>query len=271
MPIDVDADVVVFSREKFHKLAEQVIGLSFDAHNEYGRLLDEVIYKNVLQQKCEAAGIVPARTEVKIQVSYQDFTKSYYMDLLCANGLMVEAKATESLTNIHELQALQYLLLCEMKHGLLINLRPGSVEKRFVSTTLNLNERRRYTVNDSRWHNANPPSQKLRELFLELLDDWGAFLQRSLYREALIHFFGGPDVALNRVPIYGSAGVVGSHEMFVLTADTAVAITTLKGNQDPFQQHLQRLLNHTKLARVQWINVHRHSVAFRTLDRRQAA
>ena len=226
MPINVDSPIAIFSQ--FHELAERIIGIAFRTHNRFGRLLDEAIYKNAIRAECEAAGITPVRQEVEIKVCHEDFAKSYFMDLLCADGLMVEAKTADALTPMHEAQALHYLLLTEMRHGLLINLRPGKVAKRYVSTTLDMNERRRYTIHDSNWIAVNNESQRLRDIYLKLIDDWGAFLHKSLYREALIHFFGGPHAALHKIPIYQGSVVLGTQETFLITKDTAVAMTTLK-------------------------------------------
>lgn len=116
------------------------------------------------------------------------------MDLLFASGLMVEAKTVDALNNAHQAQALQYLMLTGMQHGLLINLRREKVEKQFVSTTLDLAERRRVVVHSSDWQPVNESSCRLHQICLELLADWGAFLSVALYREAIVHFFGGPSV-----------------------------------------------------------------------------
>ena len=164
--------------------------------------MDEEIYKQAIRRRCEVAGIVPARREVEIKVHFKDFRKSYFMDLLFSGGLIVEAKTVESLNNAHQAQTLHYLLLAGFRHGLLINLRSSEVKKRYVSTTLDWAERRRFVVHDSAWKAMNDASPRLRRIFVELLADWGAFLQSSLYREAIVHFFGGPSVALRRIPIY---------------------------------------------------------------------
>ncbi len=174
MPIVVDSEVVVFTKDEFHTLAERVIGIVFGVHNDFGRLMNEDIYKQIIRRRCEAAGIDPVRREVEITVSYHDFQKSFYMDLFLAHGLMVETKTVEQLTSAHEAQALHYLLLSGMRHGLLMNLRPGKVEKRFVSTSLDLAERRRVRVQDAEWNPVNEPSRRMREILVELLNDWGA-------------------------------------------------------------------------------------------------
>ena len=119
MPIHVDAEIRVFSEVEFHRLAEKVIGIAFDVHNEFGRLLTEDVYKPIIRHRAEAVGIVPVQREVEIQVRHRDFEKSYFFDLLFAHGLMVEGKTVENLAKSHHAQALHYLLLTGMKHGLL--------------------------------------------------------------------------------------------------------------------------------------------------------
>lgn len=265
MPIVIDSEILVFTKDQFHTLAERVIGIVFGIHNDFGRLMNEDIYKQILRRRCEAAGIEPVRREVEITVSYQDFQKSFYMDLLLAHGLMVETKTVEQLTSAHEAQALHYLFLSGMRHGLLMNLRPGKVEKRFVSTSLDLAERRRVRVQDAEWNPVNEPSRRMREILVELLNDWGAFLQTSLYRDALVHFLGGKDVVLKNITIYDNGQIVGTHEVLLVAEDTLLAMTSLKDGKDSMSSHLLRFLDHTKLETIQWINLHNHEIELRTI------
>ena len=266
MPIEIDSEIRIISEEEFHALAHRVMGVVFDVHNDFGRMMEETIYQQAIRRRCELAGIVPARREVEIKVRHSEFQKSYFIDLLCACGLMVEMKTVEALSNAHHAQTLHYLLLTEMRHGLLINLRPGEVKKRYVSTTLESAERRRFVVHDTDWQAVNDSSQRLRGIFLELLADWGAFLQTLLYREAIIHFSGGPSVALQRITVYDGNAALATHEVCLIADDTALALTALKDGKVEMMDHLQRFLGHTKLARFQWINMNNHDIEFRTLE-----
>src|SRR5690349_13834064 len=101
MPVELDSEIRLLSRDEFHDLAHRILGIVFEVHNELGRLMDESIYKRAIALKCEAAGIRPARQEVRVMVRFGDFEKLYSMDLLFAHGLMVEAKTVESLTKGH--------------------------------------------------------------------------------------------------------------------------------------------------------------------------
>ena len=97
MPIEVDSEIRIFSEEEFHTLAHRIMGVVFDVHNDFGRLMEEETYQQAIRRRCELAGIVPARREVEIKVRYKDFQKSYFMDLLFARGLLVESKTVEAL------------------------------------------------------------------------------------------------------------------------------------------------------------------------------
>lgn len=187
------------------------------------------------------------------------------MDLLFALGLMVELKTVEALTKAHFSQTLHYLMLTGMSHGLLLNLRQERVTHQFVSTTLDLAERRRFTIHDRNWRPVNEPSRWLRETIARLLADWGAFLQVALYREAIIHILGGPAVALRRIAIFDGDQSLGSEEVCLLCDDTALAFTALTDGQGRMRDHLRRFLSHTRLACIQWINLSHHDVEFETL------
>jgi hypothetical protein len=146
-------------------------------------------------------------------------------------------------------------------------MRLDDVKKRYISATLDSAERRRIVVCDDEWRPVNESSQQLRRIFLELLADWGAFLQTWLYREAIIHFFGGSSVVLRRVTIYDSNTALGTHEMCLIAEDTALALTAIKDGRAQMKDHLQRCLAHTKLTCIQWINMDNHNIEFQTLER----
>ena len=95
MPIEVDSEILVLSEDEFHSLAHQVMGIAFRLHQDFGRLMNEEIYKQAIRRRCEEVGIVPARREVEIKVRYGDFEKSYFMDLLFALGLRINGRSED--------------------------------------------------------------------------------------------------------------------------------------------------------------------------------
>ena len=82
MPIEVSTEIRACDQEEFHALDRRIMGVVFAVHNEFGRLLEEDLYKREIAARCVAMGIQPVEREVWIRVSHQSFTKDYYLDLL---------------------------------------------------------------------------------------------------------------------------------------------------------------------------------------------
>ncbi len=267
MPIEVESEIRIFGHDEFHTLAHQVLGIAFDIQNELGRLLNESIYATAIRHRCSEAGIFPAEQEVKITLSHAGFVKHYFMDLLFAFGLMVETKAVETLSKPHLAQAIHYLMLTGMKHGLLVNMRSERVTHQFVSTTLTLAERRQFTIHEADWKPINESSRWLKEAVAGILADWGAFLEVSVYRDAVIHFLGGTDAAFHKVPVFDGSHAVGVEDVCLICDGTALAFTAKTDDPLKMRDHLQRLLDHTQLACIQWMNFNRRDITFETLLR----
>jgi GxxExxY protein len=267
MPITVAAEIRVFDQDEFHAVDRRIMAVVFQVHNEFGRLLDEELFKREIATRCAAAGIEPVEREVRIRVSHQDFIKDYSMDLLFAEGVMLEVKTAGALAPAHRNQSLNYLFLTGMNHARLVNLRTESVEREFVSTHLTPELRRRFTVEEHGWQVVNEKSRWLIAKLTALLTDWGAFLDGALYRDALIHFLGGQAVVSQPVAIFSGSECLGTQKLNLLDDQTAFALTTLHSGYKPTQDHLERLLLHTHLEHVQWINLNRHQLELATLSK----
>ncbi len=265
MPIEVSARIQVYEQEEFHALDRRIMGVVFEVHNEFGRLMDEELYKCEIAARCVANGVEPAEREVRIRVSHDDFIKDYFMDLLFCHGFMLEAKVVERLVAAHRGQALNYLLLAGLKHGRLINLRTERAQHEFVSTTLTPEERRRFSVEEGDWVELNVESRQLKARTIALLEDWGAFLDVNLYREALVHFLGGAASVCKAVEVFSGSRRVGAQNLNLLNEDTAFALTTKQEGAGAMRDHLGRLLEHTRLKAIQWVNLNRHRAEFTTL------
>ncbi len=243
------------------------MGVVFEVHNESGRLLDEELFKREIAARCAAIGVQPVEREVRIRVTHQDFVKDYFMDLLSGHGAMLEAKAAEVPAPAHRNQSLNYLFLAGMNHARLVNLRTEWVQHEFVSTRLTPELRHRFKVVDQDWRPVNEKGQWLHSRLIALLNDWGAFLDGALYRDALVHFLGGPALVNQAVEVFSGSRRLGTQKLNLLDAQTAFALTTLQSDSQPMRDHLERLLHHTGLEHVQWVNLNRHHIEFITLSK----
>jgi len=203
--------------------------------------------------------------EVRIRLTDGSFWKDYFMDLLLADGLMVETKAAECLVPAHHGQTLNYLLLTGMQHGLLINFRNHRVEHRFVSTKLTPAKRRQFHTHTSRWKSTDSKAAWLHDRMLRFLNDWGAFLDVSLYRDAMIHFLGGPDLAIGEVDVMSESRLLGTQDLPLVGDNAALSISAVLTNPEEYEFHLSRFLHHTHLDHIHWINLNHHDITFTTL------
>ena len=264
MPIQVDTPIKVFNQEEYHALNHRVLRIVFDVQNDFGRFLDEELAKREIAARCHEMGIVTVEREVRIRVTHERFVKDYFMDLLLASGLMLEAKARDGTAPAHRAQTLNYLLLAGMQHGTLVNLRPARVEHEFVSTRLTPERRRQFSVADSKWKKTNPESAFLKQKMLDLLQDWGAFLEVALYRDALTFFLGGAATVQQPVEVFRGTRSLGVQTLHLLAADTAFALSAVTDEPAQFGAHLDRFLRHTHLRYLQWINLNHHVIEFQT-------
>jgi GxxExxY protein len=255
------------SQEEFAQIDYRVMRHAFASQNELGRLCDEIIYRNDLAARLEAAGLGPVRMEAPVTAAHWDFAKTYRLDLIVADAAIYELKTETRLAAEHDAQLLNYLFLQGAHHGKLINFRPAQVESRFVNTSLTAEARRELTVDSRRWRPTGPASQALQTTLLELLEDWGGFLELRLYLEALTHFLGGEEKVVRMVGLRRNGVPLGNQRFHLVSEDTAFRLTALTEGAENYEPQLHSLLRLSPLRTLQWINLAGHQVQFVTLSR----
>jgi GxxExxY protein len=103
-------------------LCEGIIGCALRVHRALGPGLLESTYATCLAHELALNGIAFNR-EVVLPVRYRGeiLESGYRIDLLVRNEVIVETKAVDVLSPVHESQLLTYLKLSGMRVGLLIN------------------------------------------------------------------------------------------------------------------------------------------------------
>jgi GxxExxY protein len=265
MPIEIKRNIKRIDEQAFYEIDYQVTGLAFPIHNEFGRLWNEAVYRNELANRCRKAGMANVEIEVPILVWHKDFFKEYSIDLLVEDSIVYELKTVAKLTPDHDKQALNYLFLLGLQNGKLINFRPPSVEKRFVSTTVLPKDRYDLAFDDKHWHEVDEDSAKLKALVIELLLDWGAFLETNLFFEAICHFRGGEDQVVKDIDVINKGANLGKQKYPLLNQHTAFQLTAITKGIDNFEEHLNRFIRLTKFNVIQWINFNHRVVSFNTI------
>ncbi len=245
MPVTLNRPIKPISEQEFHSLDFQIMRLAFDAHNRLGRLYDEKIYQNKLIELCRKNGFKTA-SEVKIELRHKSFCKDLFIDLLIEDGAIYELKTAKTITSAHRVQTLDYLFLTDIRHGKIINFRTPFVEHEFVSTTLSQTDRRAVSVCDNNWDRTSEPASRLKTLIMDLLSDWGAFLNTEFYKEAVCFLLSNGDNIVEPVEIKSGTTVLGRQNTPLLSATESFYISSIRDDLSAFQTHLQRFLRHAR-------------------------
>jgi GxxExxY protein len=234
----------------------------FEIRNELGRIFDESVYKRALALRRDDAA-----WEVSVDVRHGGFIKRYFLDALVADGAVIEFKTVQALTSRHTGRLLHYLLLTELPAGLLVNLRPERLQHKFVNAALSRSDRANYTVDSGHWDDSIPGARIVREIILDLMADWGTSLELELYEDALTYFLGGANRVLRRVPVAWNGVCLGDQLLRFASEDVVVRLTAFECKQDErlFEAHAGRLLAHTPVTALLWVNCGRHVIRFRSL------
>ena len=258
--------IASLSADEFEEIDYRVMGHAYASQNELGRLCDESAYEADLQARLLADGFHSVQTQIPVTVTHRDFSKTYRLDLIPDNALY-ELKAEAALVGEHDAQLLNYMFLLGIQRGKLLNFRPAKVQGKIIATGLTQAERGLFTEVTERWAEMTPACETLRRTMLDLLQDWGAFLEVGLYQEALIHFFGGASNVERRVNLHRAGLDLGEQRMFIHAPGMAFRVTAFADNQSYFESQLRRLLALTDLKAIQWINLNHAKIEFTTIKK----
>jgi GxxExxY protein len=110
------------SRAGRDPLTEKVIGIAIGIHRSLGPGLLESAYEECFCYDLVEAGIA-FRRQVALPVVYKavNLDCAYRMDVVVEDSLVIELKAVEAVTKLHQAQMLTYLKISGIRTGLLIN------------------------------------------------------------------------------------------------------------------------------------------------------
>jgi len=118
------------------KLCDHVRETSFSIHVYHGNGYLEKVYENALVSRLRKGGF-SVKQQHPIIIHDEDGTVigNYFADVIVNDCLLVELKASKSLTNEHKSQVLHYLKATSIEHALLINFGSYKFEiKKFIQT-----------------------------------------------------------------------------------------------------------------------------------------
>jgi len=107
---------------ELNQLTEKIIGLAIKVHRILGPGFLESVYQAALAHELNKAGISFEKEKV-LPVIYDGIKLDigFRCDFLVENSVIVECKAVKDVTPIDKARLLNYLKICKLKIGLLIN------------------------------------------------------------------------------------------------------------------------------------------------------
>ena len=242
------------------------MGCSYESQNQFGIICEEAVYENDLKKRLSDSGLADVYTQVEVLVSYHSFEKLYRLDLV-VNQMVYELKAVDVLLPKHEAQALNYAALLNLSRIKLLNFRNQQVTGKLLGSPFHEIDRTTVTIDRSGWKMMTAECSSLSDLFEDLVRKIGGFLEAKLYEEAIIHFYGGKEACVKRLPIIRDGYVLGHHNCNLYSSDAAFVVST-EGNlsiRKSLRNQLNSLLKALPIQTIQWINIHHRNVTFLTL------
>jgi GxxExxY protein len=103
-------------------LSRKVIGCAIEVHRTLGPGLLESAYEQCLAHELRLKGL-EFRLQVPVPVKYKGILLhcGYRADLIVEDFLLIELKAVEQITRLHDAQIITYLKLANIPTGLILN------------------------------------------------------------------------------------------------------------------------------------------------------
>lgn len=262
MPITPQHTYKPLSQAEFGPLSYEVFADVIAIRQELGRFFDEKHYKKALAQHRKDVIL-----EAPILVSHQSFKKFYFLDVLIILGGVFEFKVAEALSPRHKAQLLHYLMLAELWHGMLINVRPEKMQRDFVNNQLSHHDRHQFQIVTDRLKRGMAGADTFVSILSDLLHDWGSCLDLGLYEEAITHFCGGEGSVIRPANVLFEGQNIGPQNMRFVSDKTAFKLTAFESpfSQTRFASHIQRMANHLDIESLIWANISRHRIDIRTI------
>ncbi|MGV3660575.1 MAG: GxxExxY protein [Prosthecobacter sp.] len=248
------------TQDEFKELSHELMRHVFAIHADFGRFFDEAVYKRELAARTKNVAL-----EVSVDVVHETFSKRYFADVVVDGCGLFEFKTADTLHPKHRAQAIHYLLLFDLPHGKIVNMRTEKVQHEFVNCLQRLRDLRDPAMHANEWQETAPGASLFRDVLMSLIHDWGVGLEMSLFEEAMQHFFNKEIPQGAQVPVFGVSGHLADQTMRLVNPNVAFKLTSLTGNKEAFICHARKLVKHTPLEAILWANITHEHVTLTTI------
>lgn len=266
MPIQPRLQLRSVSDQEFEQIDEVVMRCAYASQNHFGHLFDERVYENDIAARLRGEGF-EVHTQEPVLVTHGSFEKTYRLDLV-VNQMLYELKAVSGLIPEHDMQALHYAMLQDVRLVKLINFGGERVRGKLLVNAMHGVSRHQPTMRNSSWRPLSDNCERLVQQLKDVIRDFGTHLDVSLYNEALVHHFGGENNCVRRVEVSVDGRHLGTHLVQMHSSQHAFFMTCFTTPQPNYLRHLEVLLSHApELTGLQWINLNHSRLEITTVTK----
>lgn len=115
---------------QYESISRQIIGSAILVHDQLGPGFLESVYQNAMAHELRKSEL-DVQCECRIQVRYdQVIVGEFVADMLVNSVILIETKAIQAVTAVHEVQLVNYLTATGIEVGLLLNFGSRRLEVR---------------------------------------------------------------------------------------------------------------------------------------------
>jgi GxxExxY protein len=261
MPITCKTPIANLTLDEFVERDDLIMKCAYATQNKLGRLCDERVYENELADRLRAAGMKNVMTQVPILVTHGPFSKDYRIDLV-ADDAVYELKTVAQYLRVHDTQVFNYAMCLGIRCIKLLNFRETKVDGKLRIVPITPAKRHDCRIYTTGWKPLSDRCLALREQLTSVVDDFGGFLEASLYEEALSCLLSAPET---RLTVNSNGNERGTHQTRMLSEHIAFYVSAYTDDIDHQRPHLQRLLALLPLKAMHWINFNHQDITLITL------
>ena len=110
------------TKQEYENLGNEILRCAIEVHRNLGPGLLESVYEICLLAELKEKGFnVKNQVELPVYYKGERLNKTFIMDIVVENTIVVELKSVEVLLPVHEIQLLTYMKLGNYKLGYLLN------------------------------------------------------------------------------------------------------------------------------------------------------
>ena len=150
-------------QDEYGDLTHRIIGAAMAVHTTLGPGFPEQVYQKALAIALSRRGI-GYQQEYPVCMSYEGIELGdFYLDLMVENRVVVELKAVEQLSSVHQHQVISYLTATGREVALLFNFGAGSLEHKRILPPRSVQLSKAYQLRLGAWRSAPTQSPESAE------------------------------------------------------------------------------------------------------------